>query len=75
MRCWYVYLSGAGCKWHMVKLMSLLPHHLVSLKFRLVQPFWCRLTQGVLEKEAIKWVSIFGVYRTLSAFIMNYDIQ
>jgi len=27
-----------------------------SVKSRMVLPFWYRLTQVVLEKEAIKWV-------------------
>jgi len=28
---------------------------LASLKSRMVLSFWCRLTQVVLEKKAIKW--------------------
>jgi len=38
---------------HTVQLMPLLPHHLASLKSRLVLPFWCQLTQFVLEKKPL----------------------
>jgi len=34
---------------HMVQLMPLLPHHRSS-KIQNGLPFWCRLTQVVLEK-------------------------
>jgi len=40
----------------MVQLMPLPPDHLIpSLKSRLVETFWCWLTQVVRETEAIKW--------------------
>jgi len=34
----------------MVQLMPLPPHHLCSSKIQNGLPFWCRLTQVVLEK-------------------------
>jgi len=40
----------------MVQLMPLhpkTPSSLVSFKSRLVLPFWCRLTQNVLEKRPL----------------------
>ena len=40
---------------HMIQLMPL-PSR-ASLKSRTVQPFWCRLTRAVPEKEAVKWAS------------------
>jgi len=40
---------------HMVQLMPLPPPlSLASLKPRLVEPFWCSLTQVVLEKRPFK---------------------
>jgi len=35
---------------HMVQLMPLPPHHLLLQKMQNGLPFWCRLTQVVLEK-------------------------
>jgi len=47
--------QGADCL-HMVQLMPLhpkTPPSLASFKSRLVLPFWCRLTQVVLEKKPL----------------------
>ena len=44
----------------MVQLMSRhpkTPSFLASFKSRLVLPFWCRLTQDVLEKKPLNWCS------------------
>jgi len=35
---------------HMVQLMPLPPHHLLPSKIQNGLPFWCQLTQVVLEK-------------------------
>ena len=50
---------GADCV-HMVQLMPLLPKtpsSLASFKFRLLLPFWYRLTQAVLEKRPLNGCS------------------
>ena len=50
---------GADCL-HTVQLMPLLPKtssSLASFKFRLVLPFWYRLTQVVLEKTPLNGCS------------------
>jgi len=55
---WLCIERGADCL-HMVQLMPLrrkTPSSLASFKSRLVLPFWYRLTQVVLEKEAVKRV-------------------
>ena len=44
VRYWHGYLSGSRC---MVQLIPLAPHH---HKLQNGLPFWCRLTQVVLEK-------------------------
>ena len=38
---------------HMVQLMLLPPHHLCSSEIQNGLPFWCRLTQVVLEKRPL----------------------
>ena len=55
MRCRRGYLSGARCKWFAYGPADAIaipssPH---SLKSRMVSPFWCRLTQVVLEKRPL----------------------
>jgi len=41
-----------------LNMVPLNPPHasLASLKSKMDLPFWCQLTQVVLEKKAIKWV-------------------
>jgi len=60
MLLWH--LCGATCKWFAYGPTdaTATASSLASLKRRMVmvQPFWCQLTQDVLEKEAIKWVSV-----------------
>jgi len=47
--------------------MTVTPLSLVaSLKPRLTEPFWCRLTKTVLEIEAVKRVSV--LYYTLKEY-------
>jgi len=41
----------------MVQLMSLPPHHHCSSKIQNGLPFWCRLTQVVLEKKLLNGCS------------------
>ena len=55
MRCWRGYLSGARWKWlaHGPADASAIPSSLGSLKSRMVSPFWCQLTQVVLEKKLL----------------------
>ena len=57
VRCWRGDLSGVRCKWSAYgpANATATSSSLASLKSRLVQPFWCRLTQVVLE-EAVKRV-------------------
>ena len=63
MRWWHGYLSEVRCIYlHMVQLMPLLPHHLsslASLRSRMVLPFWCRLTQNVLEKRPLNGCHVY----------------
>ena len=57
MKCWHSYLSEVRCKWfaHGLANTTATPTSLASqkLKFRLVQPFLCRLTLVVLEKRPL----------------------
>ena len=52
MRCWHGYLSAARC---MIAYRpadgTVTPLSLASLKSRMALPFWCRLSQVVLEKR------------------------
>ena len=54
--CWLGYLSEARCKWsaHGPADATATLSSLTSLKSRLVQPFWCQLTQVVPEKRSLK---------------------
>jgi len=38
---------------HMVQLMPLPTHHLLIIKIQNGLPFWCRLTQTILEKRLL----------------------
>jgi len=54
--CWHGYLSGVKCKWfiyRMVQLTPLPPIISCSIKIQNGLPFWCRLTQIVLEKRLL----------------------
>jgi len=55
MRCWHGYLPGARCRWFACGLddATTTASSLGSLKSRLVEPFWCRLAQVVLEKRPL----------------------
>jgi len=47
---------------HMVQLMPLPPHHLLLYsKIKNGLPFWCRLTQVVLEKRPLNTCSVVVV--------------
>ena len=61
MRCWRGYLPGARCKWFACgpANATTTASSLASLKSRLVEPFWCRLTEVVLEKKTVKWASSY----------------
>jgi len=55
MRCWHGYLCGARCKrfaYESADATATLSS-LVSLKSKLVWPFWCQLTQVVLEQRPL----------------------
>jgi len=55
MEYWHGYLSGVWANdLHMVQLMPLPPIISCFSKIQNGLPFWCRLTQVVLEKKAIK---------------------
>jgi len=52
-------LERGADRLHMAQLMPLhpkTPSSLASFKSRLVLPFWYRLAEVVLGKEAVKWV-------------------
>jgi len=53
MRCWRGCLSGVRCKWFAYGPAdaTATPSSLASLKSRMVEPFWCRLTQVVPENR------------------------
>jgi len=55
VRYWRGYLSGARCKWFAYGPAdaTAISSSLASLKSRMVWPFWCRLTQVVLEKRPL----------------------
>jgi len=55
MRCWRGYLSGMRCKWFAYGPpdATATPSSLASLKSRFVLPFWCRITQVVLENRLL----------------------
>ena len=55
MRCWRGYLFWARCKWFAYGPTDATATRssLASLKSRMVWPFWCRLTQAVLEKRPL----------------------
>jgi len=65
MRCWCGYLSGARCILFAYGpadvTASQTPSSLASFKFRLVLPFWYRLTQVVLEKRPLNGCSVVVV--------------
>jgi len=60
--CWRGYLSWAKCKWSTYGPAdaTATPSSLASLKSRMVLPFWCRLTQVVLEKRPLNWCLSIG---------------
>jgi len=65
MRCWSGYLSGARCKWfRYVPADATATSSLASLKSRMVLPFWCRITQVVLD-WLIDWVGFNVPLNTL----------
>jgi len=55
IKCWRGYLSGARCKWFAYGPAdaTATPSSVASLKSRIVLPFWCWLTQVVLEKRLL----------------------
>jgi len=55
MRGWHGYLAGARCKWFAYGPAdaTATPLSLAALKSRMVLPFWCQLTQVVLEKRPL----------------------
>jgi len=57
---WYGYLSGVRCNWFAYGPTdaTATPSSLASLKSRMVLPFWCQLTQVVLEKVRSKLVGM-----------------
>jgi len=63
MKCWHSYLSRARCRWFAYDTAdaSAIPSSFASLKSRLLEPFWSWLTQVVLEKEVVKWVSVLPI--------------
>jgi len=60
VRCWRGYLSGARCRFAYAQLMPLPLTVSCSRKFRLVLPFWYRLTREVPDtvQGAIKVVVV-----------------
>jgi len=64
MRYWRGYLSGVRCKWFAYGPAdaTATPLSLASLIFELVNPFWCRLTQVVLEKRPLNWCLVCWNY-------------
>jgi len=60
---------------HMVQLMTLPAHHVFALlKSRVVLPFWCWLTQVVLEKEAVKWMFFVNAGSNKHMVIVKIEI-
>ena len=61
-RCWHGYLSEARCKWSVYGPAdaTATSSSLASLKSRIVVPFWCQLTQDVLEKVAKRAFVCYG---------------
>ena len=56
MRCWRGYLSAVRYKcfaYHPADATAT-PSSLASLKSRFIKPFWCRLTQVIMQKAAVK---------------------
>jgi len=53
--CWHGYLSEMRCRWFACGRADATATRLslVLLKSRMVLPFWCWLTQVVLEKKVI----------------------
>jgi len=49
-------------------MVQMMPSSLVSLKSIMMLPFWCQLIHGVLEKKAIKQVSMCLVISTNGRF-------
>jgi len=55
--CWHVYLSGTWCRFAYGPADATAMHYLllqsIQIGFtRMVLPFWCRLTQVVVENHA-----------------------
>jgi len=61
MGYWHGYLSGARCKWFAYGPADATPTplSLASLKSRMVLPFWCWLTEVVLEKRPLNGCSCY----------------
>jgi len=57
--CWHGYLARARCTWFACGSADAFvsPSSLASLKSRMVLPFWCQLTQVVLEKRPLNGCS------------------
>jgi len=62
-RCWRGYLYGSRCKWYACGAADATDSRssLASLKSRMALPFWCWLTQVVLEKAVKLGVCLFQV--------------
>jgi len=59
--CWRGYLSGARCKYFAYGPAdaTAIPSSLAPAKSRLVLPFWCRLTQIVLQKRPLSGCPVY----------------
>ena len=74
MRCWHGYLSGARCRWfHMVQLMPLPPIISCSSIIQNGLPFWCWLTQVILQKRPLNSCSSSSTsVLCLSIWVVRY---
>jgi len=61
IKCWHCCMSRVSCK-----------RFLASLKSRMVLPFWCRLTQVVLEKRPLNGCLSVGLLREGTMFQLRW---
>jgi len=81
IRCWCGYLSGAWYKWFAYGPAdaTCTLSFLVPLKSRMIWPFWCRLTQFVLEKRQLNgclcWALLLKYCKEYNIYCMSFALH
>jgi len=77
MRCWRGYLSRARCKWFAYDRAdaTATTSSLALLKSRMVSPFWCQLTQVVMEKRLLNGCLFVLLGKTVGRFAAEKEAE